>query len=117
MKALVDDIIFIAFLVTIGWLSFNAVSTHGEVRMIDSIIIHSTATPVGMDVGVEDIRAWHVRDNGWRDIGYHWVIRRDGTIEEGRPEIAVGAHVAGYNHNSIGVALVGGVAVTGDYHI
>lgn len=62
-----------------------------------------------MDIGVEEIRLWHTRDNGWKDIGYHWVIRRDGTVEAGRAEDVVGAHASGHNHDSIGICLVGGM--------
>jgi N-acetyl-anhydromuramyl-L-alanine amidase AmpD len=61
-----------------------------------------------MDIGVSEIRQWHLR-NGWSDIGYHYVIRRDGTLEVGRLEDEVGAHVAGVNWESVGVCLVGGV--------
>ena len=77
-------------------------------RDIDHIIIHAADTPPEMDVGAEEIRDWHVNGNGWRDIGYHWVIRRNGEVEPGREESVVGAHVAGHNANSIGVCLVGG---------
>ena len=77
-------------------------------RRIDQIIVHCSATPPSMDIGVEEIRQWHVRDNKWQDIGYHWVIRRGGVIEKGRDESRIGAHVAGHNSHSIGVCLVGG---------
>jgi len=60
-----------------------------------------------MDVGAKEIRDWHVNGNGWSDIGYHWVIRRDGTIEAGRPEEKSGAHVKGHNSDSIGIVWVG----------
>jgi N-acetyl-anhydromuramyl-L-alanine amidase AmpD len=61
-----------------------------------------------MDIGADTIRSWHVDGNGWSDIGYHSVIRRDGMAEPGRPLEQVGAHAKGHNKNSIGVALVGG---------
>ncbi len=61
-----------------------------------------------MDIGAAEIRKWHT-DKGWQDIGYHYVIRRDGTIEEGRPEAKTGAHVQNHNHDSIGICMVGGV--------
>jgi len=57
---------------------------------------------------VEDIRAWHL-ERGWRDVGYHFVIRRNGRVEAGRPLDEVGAHVYGYNRVSWGVCMVGGV--------
>lgn len=77
-------------------------------RRIDEIIVHCSYTYSDMDIGVEEIRQWHTEDNGWLDIGYHYVIRRDGTIETGRPENRAGAHVKGRNAYSLGVCLVGG---------
>ncbi|MCL4120848.1 UNVERIFIED_CONTAM: hypothetical protein GTU68_007124 [Idotea baltica] len=66
------------------------------------------------EIDVKEVRRWHVEDNGWDDIGYHWLILRDGSIEQGRSEQLIGAHVAGFNSNSVGVALVGGVDVLGN---
>lgn len=79
-------------------------------RKLNKIILHCADTKPNMDIGVDEIRKWHVRDNGWKDIGYHWVIRRDGTIEKGRDESVIGAHCYGYNTGSIGICLVGGMA-------
>ena len=76
-------------------------------RNINRIIIHHTATPAHMNIGVREIRHWHVEDNGWSDIGYHFVIRRDGVAEAGRPIKIPGAHAKGHNADSIGIALVG----------
>ena len=73
------------------------------------IVIHCSYTPPSMDIGVVEIRVWH-HQNGWRDLGYHHVIRRDGTVEPGRPEDQHGAHVRGHNGTSLGVCLVGGMA-------
>jgi N-acetylmuramoyl-L-alanine amidase len=78
-------------------------------RRITHIVVHCSATPEGRAHTAEDIRRWH-RQRGWSDIGYHWVVRIDGTVEPGRPEATAGAHVANHNTNSIGVAYVGGVA-------
>jgi N-acetyl-anhydromuramyl-L-alanine amidase AmpD len=72
------------------------------------IVVHCAATPPTLDVGVKEIRVWH-KQRGFVDIGYHFVIRRDGTIEVGRPENVIGAHVEGYNSDSVAVSLVGGV--------
>lgn len=72
------------------------------------IIIHCTATPEGRDHSAADIRQWHVKGNGWRDIGYHYVVRLDGAIEAGRPEAEDGAHAKGFNRNTLGVCYVGG---------
>ena len=77
-------------------------------RNIDKIIIHCTATPEGRYVSASEVRKWHL-DRGWSDIGYHYLIRLDGTVEKGRDEKRVGAHVKGHNKNSIGIAYVGGL--------
>lgn len=74
----------------------------------DFIAIHCSATGENQDIGAKDIDRWH-RAKGWRCIGYHYVIRRNGTVEEGRDEKVVGAHVENWNHNSIGICMVGGV--------
>ncbi len=94
------------------------------VRRIDQIVVHCSATNPAWNIGVDEIRALHCTDPsvdipwdgrpvpgfGWSDVGYHWVIRRDGFIEEGRPPSRVGAHVKGYNTHSLGICLVGGVS-------
>lgn len=74
----------------------------------EAIFVHCSATKAGMDIGLREIRQWH-KEQGWLDVGYHFIIRRDGTIEEGRPTEVVGSHVKGWNECSIGVCLVGGV--------
>lgn len=66
-----------------------------------------------MDIGVKEIRSWH-EARGWSDIGYHFVIRRDGEVEVGRPLERIGAHCKGHNKHSIGVCLVGGKEGKGD---
>jgi len=85
---------------------------------IHKIIVHCSYTLDSMDIGVEEIRQWHTDPNKpggpFRDIGYHWVIRRDGTVEAGRPENRTGAHTRGHNSNSIGVCLVGGMSKDGE---
>tara|TARA_R100000781_G_scaffold114362_1_gene84970 strand:+ start:701 stop:1168 length:468 start_codon:yes stop_codon:yes gene_type:complete len=78
-------------------------------REIKSVILHCTATTLERKLTVKEIRKWHVKGNGWADIGYHFVIHQDGTIERGRPIGKVGAHTWGNNHGSIGVAYCGGV--------
>lgn len=72
------------------------------------IVIHCADTYERMDIGASEIRKWHVDERGWSDIGYHKVIRRDGTIEAGRDIDMSGAHAAGVNSVSVGVCLVGG---------
>ena len=81
-------------------------------RRITEIIIHCTATPAGKDYTVDDIRKWH-KQQGWSDIGYHYVVYRDGTIHEGRNVNIAGAHTTGHNTHSIGIAYVGGLTRDG----
>lgn len=58
------------------------------------------------------IRQWHVEDNHWRDIGYHWLIGRAGEILAGRPETEIGAGVEGHNRGVIHICLIGGFGST-----
>ena len=81
-------------------------------RRITEIIIHCTATPEGKDFTVQDIDRWH-RQRGFKCIGYHFVIYRDGTIHVGRPLAQIGAHCTGHNANSIGICYIGGCAADG----
>lgn len=81
-------------------------------RKINEIIVHCTATPEGRDYTVADIRQMH-KAQGWVDIGYHYLVYRDGSIHEGRNVDLVGAHCQGHNAQSIGVCYVGGVARDG----
>lgn len=74
----------------------------------DFIAIHCSATGAKSDIGAKDIDKWH-RAKGWACIGYHYVIRRNGTVEEGRNEKVIGAHVENWNSVSIGICMVGGV--------
>jgi len=73
------------------------------------LVVHCSATRPSQDIGAKEIRQWH-KNQGWQDIGYHYVIRRDGKVERGRAENLVGSHVAGRNSNSVGVCMVGGVS-------
>ena len=79
------------------------------VRTIDKIIIHCTATPVGREVTVDEVRRWH-RERGFADIGYHYLIHLDGRVSPGRPLRQMGAHCTNHNMHSIGIAYVGGLA-------
>lgn len=82
-------------------------------RKITHVVVHCSATPPERDIGAAEIRTWHLA-RGWADIGYHWIIRRNGWRDKGRGEAVAGAHVEGWNQNSIGVCLVGGVNERGD---
>lgn len=72
------------------------------------IVVHCSATKPDMYVDGEMIDRWH-RERGFLKIGYHWVIRRDGTLDKGREIDERGAHVRGFNSVSVGVCLVGGI--------
>lgn len=78
-------------------------------KRTDFIVIHCSATPPSMNIGAREIDRWH-RAKGYFRIGYHFVIRRDGSVEHGRDVNAIGAHARGVNDRSIGIVLVGGVA-------
>lgn len=78
-------------------------------RRIKELILHCSATPEGCDYTVEDIRRWHLQ-RGFKDIGYHFVVYRDGSIHSGRPVSQIGAHCKNHNRNSIGICYIGGVA-------
>lgn len=81
-------------------------------RDIKEIIVHCSATPEGKDFTVEDIRRWHLQ-RGFSDIGYHYVIYRDGSVHEGRNESISGAHCTGHNTISIGICYIGGCTKDG----
>ena len=81
-------------------------------RKINLIIVHCSATPEGKDFTVDDITRWH-KARGFKTIGYHYVIYRDGTIHGGRPVSEEGAHCVGHNKNSIGVCYIGGLVADG----
>lgn len=73
-----------------------------------TIIVHCAATKPDMSIGLREIRQWH-KERGFLDVGYHFIIRRDGSVEEGRDVNQVGAHTIGQNETSVGICLVGGV--------
>ena len=82
----------------------------------DTIVIHCSATPPTMDIGVEKIREWHVGENHWDDVGYHYIIKRNnGELETGRDESMVGSHARAVNGTSLGICLVGGSNANGDW--
>ncbi len=81
-------------------------------RVITEIIVHCTATPEGRDYTVDDIRRWH-RERGYHDIGYHYVVYRDGSVHKGRSVNISGAHCTAHNTHSIGVVYVGGLTSDG----
>lgn len=86
-------------------------------RYIKHFIVHCSATPNDRDIRAANIRRWHVEENGWSDIGYHYVITRGGVVEAGRPLDKAGAHVAGRNSDSIGVCMVGNDQFTDEQYV
>ena len=72
------------------------------------IVVHCSYTPPEMDIGVDTIDKWH-RAKGWLMVGYHIVIKRDGTVEQGRKLTQQGAHVRRINKKSVGICLIGGM--------
>ena len=83
-------------------------------REITEIVLHCTATPLGRDVHIDEVRRWHTQGNGWKDVGYHYLITLDGCLELGRDLYTQGAHVKGHNATTVGVAYVGGLDADGE---
>ncbi len=81
-------------------------------RLINLLVVHCAATKPHMDIGADWLDAEH-KKRGWRKIGYHYVIRRNGVVEKGRPDEEIGAHVQSHNANSIGICMVGGLGDDG----
>ena len=77
-------------------------------RDITEIIVHCSATIEGKDFNAKDINQWHTA-NGWAGIGYHYVVKIDGTVEKGRDVRKIGAHCYGHNKHSVGVCYIGGL--------
>lgn len=81
-------------------------------RKINEIILHCSATVEGKDFTVKDIDKWH-KSRGFKGIGYHYVIYRDGTVAPGRNINEIGAHTTGHNSYSIGICYIGGLDKNG----
>lgn len=77
-------------------------------RKITEIIIHCSATPDGKDYTVDDIRRWH-KQRGYSDVGYHYIVYRNGILAQGRDVNIMGAHASGHNAHSIGICYIGGM--------
>ena len=83
-------------------------------RHITLIVIHCSAVKPDQQSSAAQIDSWHRQRGFHLGIGYHYVIRRDGTLEMGRPEYMVGAHCKNHNKYSIGVCYEGGLNARGD---
>ena len=82
-------------------------------RQITLIILHCSAVRPNQTSSAAQIDTWH-RQRGFKlGIGYHYVIRRNGEIEPGRPEYMVGAHCQNHNAHSIGICYEGGLDIRG----
>jgi len=81
-------------------------------KTTDYLVVHCAASQPLPSINAATIRQWH-KSKGWQDIGYHYVIKIDGTVETGREIMEVGAHVAGHNSDSVGICMVGGVDKNG----
>lgn len=81
-------------------------------RYINEIILHCSDTKEGIDFNINDIRRWH-KAQGWKDVGYHYVILLDGTIQQGRALEEIGSHCKGHNAHSIGICYIGGLDKNG----
>lgn len=77
-------------------------------RKIDKIIIHCSDTPKDVWFDHDDIYQWHVVERGWKDVGYHFIILLDGTVEHGRAFNQIGAGVKGHNTGAIHICYIGG---------
>jgi N-acetyl-anhydromuramyl-L-alanine amidase AmpD len=86
-------------------------------RKLNKIIVHCSASDIAGHDNIDTIRKWHVDERGWKDVGYHFFIRKDGTIEKGRDVRIAGAHCKGHNHDSIGICLSGKSEFTLDQYI
>lgn len=81
-------------------------------RKVTKLIIHCSDSPDSLNIGFREINQWH-RERGWLDkrsdisCGYHYIVRRNGKIEAGRPESSVGSHTFGHNRESIGICWIG----------
>ena len=82
-------------------------------RTVTLIIVHCSAVRPDQTSSAAQIDTWH-RQRGWKlGIGYHYVVRRNGQVEAGRPEWMVGAHCQNHNSHSIGVCYEGGLDIRG----
>ena len=82
-------------------------------RTITLIVIHCSAVKPDQMSSAAQIDSWHRKRGFHLGIGYHYVIRRDGAIEPGRPEWLIGAHCKNHNAHSIGVCYEGGLDIRG----
>ena len=85
--------------------SFRSGRLQIAMRTITLLIVHCSATPQGVALGFEDCRRDHIHHRGFRDIGYHFYLTRNGEIHRGRPLEKIGAHCLNHNRHSIGTVM------------
>lgn len=87
-------------------------------RSIHTAILHCAAVPASWHIGKtanqmrDEIKRWHVKDRGYKDIGYHYVVAPSGSVALGRPLIFIGAHTQGFNVNTVGILLIESVEIS-----
>ena len=79
------------------------------------LVVHCADSKSTMDVTVETLRQWHVKERGWSDIGYHFFIKFDGTVHKCRSEEYQGAHCKTVNNKSIAICIEGGFGGRDNY--
>lgn len=95
------------------WGAESLKDNHDPMARITRITVHHTAEIAGMQERadadlVKGIQDFHRNKRGWADIGYHWVIGRDGTVYEGRSLAVQGAHAGGGNNvENLGISVIG----------
>jgi N-acetyl-anhydromuramyl-L-alanine amidase AmpD len=77
-------------------------------KKVNHLVVHCAATKSNQDVTIADLYQWHVKDNGWSDIGYHYFVKFDGSVHPCRDVTYQGAHCKAVNDKSIGICLEGG---------
>lgn len=85
-----------------GWLVYEQLLTD----VLNTIVIHHSALDAGQ-FGVREIQRLHMAQNGWADIGYHFVIDEEGVCYEARPRTVRGVHVRAANTGTVGIVLLG----------
>lgn len=81
-------------------------------RTVTLLVVHCSAVRPGQRSSARDIARWH-KAQGWKSIGYHFIVRRDGTVEMGRALEEIGAHCQGHNRHSVGICYEGGLDENG----
>lgn len=79
---------------------------------IKKIVVHCSATKATQNIDAAAIHAMHLARK-FVCIGYHYFIKRDGTVQKGRPDDYMGAHVEGHNSDSLGICMAGGLDANG----